>query len=494
MSAQLSIPFRNSYALLPNDFYVKLCPEKMPNLQLIRLNKSLCKLLNFLAEDLETESGVNFLGGLNISPNSEPLAQAYAGHQFGNFVDRLGDGRAILLGEVIGSDGITRDIQIKGSGRTPFSRMGDGRAALGPVLREYIVSEAMAGFGIPTTRALAALLTGETILREKPLPGALLTRVAKSHIRVGTFEYFSSRGETRNVKILADYVIKRHYPHLSKKRDKYDRLLTEVVQKQAILMSKWMSVGFIHGVMNTDNTAISGETIDFGPCAFMDKFNVNQVYSSIDLQGRYRYSNQPFVAPWNLSRLAETLLPIIDKNKDKAIKSAQEIIDSFIPAFLDNWILAMGSKLGIKNPQKEDKILIENLMKLMQDGKSDFTLTFRSLSKVIEKNSCESWEALFSSVPASKLTGWVEQWQKRLVKDSLTKTEIIQNLNNTNPAIIPRNHLIENCIKKAEEGDLSDFHKLADAVETPFEEKEEYKLFSRPPKPEEEVQHTYCGT
>ena len=297
----------------------------------------MCEDLGLQPDQLKEQAGVNFLGGKNILPNQKPLAQAYAGHQFGNFVPQLGDGRAILLGELIGQDGGRRDLQLKGSGRTPFSRMGDGRSGLGPVLREYIVSEAMSALRIPTTRALAALFTGERVVREGPVPGAILVRIAKSHIRIGTFEYFAHRGEVDNVKILANYVIDRHYPEIKDKQDKYVQLLEKVIEKQALLIAEWMRVGFIHGVMNTDNMTLSGETIDFGPCAFMDGFNMDKSYSSIDAQGRYRFANQPHIATWNLSRLAETLLPLIDENQTNAVKQAEKSLDAFVPLFTVHW-------------------------------------------------------------------------------------------------------------------------------------------------------------
>ena len=494
MKPNLTIEFDNSFANLPEEFYVKMHPEVMPELKLIRLNETLCQSLNIVPSDLQNESGVNFLGGKNILLNEQPLAQAYAGHQFGNFVPQLGDGRAMLLGEVIGEDGIRRDIQLKGSGKTPFSRMGDGRAGLGPVLREYIVSEGMAGLKIPTTRALAALLTGETVVRDIPVPGAILTRVAESHIRIGTFQYFAHKGQTDQVKTLANYVIKRHYPHLEKKKNKYLMLLDNVIQKQADLIANWMGVGFIHGVMNTDNMTLSGETIDFGPCAFMDSFDVNQVYSSIDAQGRYRYSNQPYIAVWNLSRFAETILPLISKNQEEAIKLAETSLEKFLPTFSCQWTEIMGKKLGLKTPQPDDRKLIETLLELMQAGQADFTLTFRNLSKVLESDDDNRWLSLFSNKSENKNQLWLQKWKKRLATEKPSKESIIKNLNSTNPCIIPRNHLIEVCISDGLKGNFEQFQKLTTALEHPFLEHLEFSQFSKPPEKSEIVRETFCGT
>ena len=491
---KLAINFDNSFSSLPADFYSKTFPEKMPNLELIRLNKSLCDLLDLSSENLASRDGVKFLGGEKILKNSIPLAQAYAGHQFGNFVPSLGDGRAILLGELIGKDGIRRDIQLKGSGRTPFSRMGDGRAGLGPILREYIVSEAMNSFRIPTTRTLAALFTGETVQRDSIIPGALLTRVAKSHIRVGTFEYFSCRNQHENIKILANYVIRRHYPQLNNSTKPYLAFLNEVIKNQAELIANWMSVGFIHGVMNTDNMTVSGETIDFGPCAFMDSFNKNQVYSSIDVQGRYSYENQPLIATWNLSRLAETILPLIDNDIDKSILLAQESLEEFSSIFKAKKMEIMGAKIGINYVERGDEILIESLFQMMEDGQADFTLTFSTLSDAIEKNSYQKWKALFSNIPDDTISSWLKKWEKRLMRSSLEKKEVINHLKITNPRIIPRNHLIEACISEALTGNLGQFNEFVKALEDPYTQREEIVKYSKPPEPWEIVQETFCGT
>ncbi len=494
MNSELTIDFKNSYTSLPEEFYVKMRPEIMPDLKLIKLNEPLSELLGLPPSKLKKPNGINFLGGKNILPNEEPLAQVYAGHQFGNFVPQLGDGRAMLLGEVIGTDGARRDIHLKGSGKTPFSRMGDGRAGLGPVLREYLVSEAIFAFGIPTTRALAALLTGENIIRERPVPGAILARVAKSHVRIGTFEYFASKGQTGNVKLLADYIINRHYPEIKNHSGRYADLLEKVIEKQASLIAKWMSVGFIHGVMNTDNMTLSGETIDFGPCAFMDYFEIDKVYSSIDMQGRYRFSNQPHVAVWNLSRLAETLLPLIHNDQNTSIKKAEESLKIFLPLFTSHWVEIMGRKLGIEEPKSFDKALIESLLTNMQKGNADFTQTFRKLPNTLEKKKECEWFALFSDPKNSDLHNWQKKWRNRVEPTKNNKISIIRRLKNNNPYVIPRNHIIEQCISEGLKGDLTRFHKLTEALEMPFEEKAEYYDFSLPPKENEIVHHTFCGT
>ena len=494
MKSELSVDFNNSFASLPKDFYVKMRPEIMPDLKLIKFNDSLGDLLGLPCKKLQEQNGIDFLGGKNILTNQEPLAQVYAGHQFGNFVPQLGDGRAILLGEVIDTNGNRNDIQLKGSGKTPFSRMGDGRSGLGPVLREYIVSEAMFNFGIPTTRALAALYTGEKVVREMPVPGAILTRVAKSHVRIGTFEYFARQGKTDKVKELANYVINRHYPDIQNGPNKYCDLLENVIKKQAFLVAKWMGVGFIHGVMNTDNMTLSGETIDFGPCAFMDSFDLEKVYSSIDVQGRYRFSNQPYIAVWNLSRLAETLLPLIDENQTAAIKKAEHLLEIYLPLFTEHWIEIMGKKLGIKNPRTADKALIESLLKNMQDGQSDFTLTFRKLSSLIDKNNEKDWFTLFSNPKKSELINWMIKWKNRIELNDANRPVILDQIKTNNPCIIPRNHLIERCISEALNGDLTLFHLLLKSLETPYKDKPEFDEFTKPPKSNEIVHQTFCGT
>src|SRR5690348_3292281 len=374
-------PFQNSYAALPANFFARVAPTPVAAPRLIKLNRRLAVQLGLDPDLLETPEGAEILSGKSLPIGADPIAMAYAGHQFGQFVPQLGDGRAILLGEVIDKDGVRRDIQLKGSGPTPFSRRGDGRAALGPVLREYIVSEAMAALGVPTTRSLAAVITGEPVMRETPLPGAVLTRVAASHIRVGTFQYFAARGDTEAIRRLADHVIARHYPHLADAERRYHALLEAVVGRQADLVARWLHVGFIHGVMNTDNTSISGETIDYGPCAFMDHYDPAQVFSSIDEMGRYAYANQPRIALWNLTRLAECLLPLFSDDQEKAIAEAQEILGAFPETFSKAYQAGLRQKVGLFTTRDGDGALIQDLLDAMAKNQADFTLTFRKLGE-----------------------------------------------------------------------------------------------------------------
>src|ERR1700726_2199643 len=373
-------PFQNTYAALPDGFFARVAPTPVASPKLIKLNRPLATHLGLDPDRLSSPEGVEILAGKQIPDGADPIAMAYAGHQFGHFVPQLGDGRAILLGEVIDADGIRRDIQLKGSGPTPFSRRGDGRAALGPVLREYIVSEAMAVLGIPTTRSLAAVMTGESVLRETPLPGAVLTRVASSHIRVGTFQYFAARSDTEGVRRLADHVIGRHYPHLADAERPYHALLEAVITRQADLVARWLLVGFIHGVMNTDNTSISGETIDYGPCAFMDHYDPAKVFSSIDELGRYAYANQPRIALWNLTRFAECLLPLLSDEQDKAISEAQAELGDFVERFDAAYQAGLRAKLGLFTARDGDPLLAQELLETMARNQADFTLTFRRLS------------------------------------------------------------------------------------------------------------------
>src|SRR4051794_1437531 len=373
-------PFEHTYAALPATFFARVVPTPVASPRLIKLNRPLAIHLGLDPDRLSSPEGTEILAGKRLPDGADPIAMAYAGHQFGHFVPQLGDGRAILLGEVIDQDGVRRDIQLKGSGPTPFSRRGDGRAALGPVLREYVVSEAMAALGIPTTRSLAAAMTGESVLRETALPGAVLTRVAASHIRVGTFQYFAARGDTDGVRRLADHVIARHYPEAAAATRPYHALLDGVIGRQADLVARWLLVGFIHGVMNTDNTSISGETIDYGPCAFMDHYEPAKVFSSIDEQGRYAYANQPRIALWNLTRLAECLLPLLAEQQDKAIEEAQSALINFAEAFNTAYQAGLRRKLGLFTARDGDPVLAQDLLDAMAKNQADFTLTFRRLS------------------------------------------------------------------------------------------------------------------
>jgi serine/tyrosine/threonine adenylyltransferase len=377
-------PFQNTYAALPDGFFARVAPTPVAAPRLIKLNRPLAVRLGLDPDRLDSPEGAEILSGKSLPDGADPIAMAYAGHQFGHFVPQLGDGRAILLGEVIDIDGIRRDIQLKGSGPTPFSRRGDGRAALGPVLREYIVSEAMAAIGIPTTRSLAATITGESVMRETVLPGAVLTRVATSHIRIGTFQYFAARSDTEGVRRLADHAIARHYPQAAQAERPYHALLEGVIARQAELVARWLLVGFIHGVMNTDNTSISGETIDYGPCAFMDHYDPAAVFSSIDEQGRYAYANQPRIALWNLTRLAECLLPLFSDDKDKAIEQAQSLLAEFPGKFTEAYQSGLRQKIGLFTARDGDEALVQDLLDAMAKNNADFTLTFRRLSGAAE--------------------------------------------------------------------------------------------------------------
>jgi len=469
----MQIPFDNSYTTLPEAFYTRLDPTSVPAPKMLAYNEELAKVLNIDTGDLDEAARV--LGGCEIPQGAAPLAQLYAGHQFGNFNPQLGDGRAILLGEVIGTDGLRRDIQLKGSGPTPYSRMGDGRAWLGPVLREYVVSEAMHALGIPTTRALAAVSTGEEIWREQgALPGAILTRVASSHLRVGTFQVFAHRGEVENLKALTDYAIKRHYPDASGPMD----LLRSVCAAQADLVTRWMSVGFIHGVMNTDNCAISGETIDYGPCAFMDAFDQNRVFSSIDQQGRYAFGQQPGIAVWNMAQLATSLIQQMP-DRDAAIEEATEIVHA-MPALLEaGWLKRFAAKIGISDARKDDTGLIEALLEIMQTDGADFANTFSALMNGSAKDQLINQEAYES---------WEKDWQARIASEPNPTAK----MQSANPQIIPRNHRIEQMIESAVAGDMAPFHRLMKALATPFEDTD--NALTRPPLTSEIVPATFCGT
>lgn len=488
-------PFDNSYAQLPEQFYVKMPPTPVEAPGLIRVNTGLAALLGLDAEALTSKEGVEILAGNRVPAGSDPLAMAYAGHQFGGWSPQLGDGRAILLGEVIGTDGVRRDIQLKGSGRTPFSRMGDGRAALGPVLREYIVSEAMYALGVPTTRSLAAVTTGEPVYREETLPGAVLTRIAESHIRVGTFQYFVAKGDMDSVKMLADHVIARHYPEAAETDRPYVALLDAVMEKQARLIAQWMQIGFIHGVMNTDNTTVSGETIDYGPCAFMDIYHPHTVYSSIDNMGRYAYGNQASVIQWNLARFAQCLLPFLDEDEEKGLEDAQEMIDSFPPRFDNALAAGYQKKLGLTDQKDGDIELAQDLLKRMLDSTADFTNTFRRLANLIDPNGADLDQPrdVFREPPT--FDEWAEKWKARLQQEDASPEDIATRLRAANPVYIPRNHLVEEAIRAAEDhADFNVFHELVETLENPFEEqpgKEKYTLL---PRSDQIVHQTFCGT
>ena len=479
------IPFDNTYARLPARFYARVEPAHVAAPRIVRVNRDLAALLGLDPAALDAD----MLAGNRLPAGAEPIAQAYSGHQFGHFSPTLGDGRAILLGEVVGLDGQRYDIQLKGSGPTPFSRRGDGRAALGPVLREYLIGEAMHALGIPTTRALAAVTTGEPVYRETALPGAVLTRVAASHIRVGTFQFFASQGDTEAVRTLADYAIARHYPELA---GDYRGFLDAVIARQAELVASWLQIGFIHGVMNTDNMAISGETIDYGPCAFMDTYDPATVFSSIDLAGRYAYSSQPRIAAWNLARLAETLLPLLGSNQETAIESAKQAIASFAPRFESTYLIGLRRKLGLETAQEGDDELIQDLLRHMQEGGADWTLTFRALADAAEGNDADA-RVLFS--PGAAWDAWAERWRSRLVREPGLPAERATVMRALNPLYIPRNHLVEAALNAATQSDdYRPFEELLEVITKPYERRSDLERFAQPPRPEERVLATFCGT
>lgn len=469
----MHIPFDNSYATLPDAFYTRLAPTSVKTPRLLAFNEDLAKLLGIEADDPDEVARV-FCGN-QIPHGAAPLAQLYAGHQFGNWNPQLGDGRAILLGEVIDTKGLRRDIQLKGSGRTPYSRGGDGRAWVGPVLREYVVSEAMHALGIPTTRALAAVATGEDILREQGmLPGAVLTRVASSHLRVGTFEVFAHRGQKTELQILTDYAIARHYPDATGPMD----LLRAVCAKQAQLVAAWMSVGFIHGVMNTDNCAIAGETIDYGPCAFMDDFHMGQVFSSIDRQARYAYGNQPNMVMFNMAQLATALIQLFE-DKDAAVEEATAVIHAMPEQIETAWLHRFAAKIGISTPQADDAELVQSLLDLMQKDGSDFTNSFRALSGDLAVNHFTDRAAF-------------EAWSARHKTRIAAEPDPVATMNAANPAVIPRNHRMEQMIAAATAGDMAPFERLMRALATPYTLTD--AELAKPPMPTEVVPATFCGT
>jgi uncharacterized protein YdiU (UPF0061 family) len=488
-----AFPFDNSYARLPEHFFARQIPSAAASPELVMLNEPLAAELGLDIDILRRDGAAIFSGNL-VPDGADPLAMAYAAHQFGNFVPQLGDGRAILLGEVIDNHGKRRDIQLKGAGQTPFSRRGDGRAALGPALREYVVSEAMHALGLPTTRALALTTTGQPVYRETALPGAVFTRVAGSHIRVGTFQFFAARGDVEGTKALADYVIDRHYPHLRDSIRPYLALLEAVTERQAFLIARWLHIGFIHGVMNTDNTAISGETIDFGPCAFLDAYDPAKVFSSIDRNGRYAYASQPAIGQWNMARLAETLLPLIDPDEEKAVELANDVIKGYGPRFQAHWLDGMGRKIGLVAIEDGDLDLVQALLALMQSQEADFTLTFRGLSDLAESDAnAASFSSVFTDPQAT--VSWLAEWRARLARDPQQPAARAKAMRSVNPAFIPRNHRIEQAIVAAvEEGDYSLFHALLAVLSRPYDDQPAFAAYAAPPQPAEMVMRTFCGT
>src|SRR5947208_5005033 len=486
-------PFQNTYSALPANFFARVAPTPVAAPRLIKLNRALAVHLGLDPDVLESPEGAEILAGKRLPDGADPIAMAYAGHQFGQFVPQLGDGRAILLGEVIDKDGVRRDIQLKGSGPTPFSRRGDGRAALGPVLREYIVSEAMFALGIPTTRSLAAVITGENVMRETMLPGAVLTRVASSHIRVGTFQFFAARGDTDGVRQLADHAIARHYPDAAKADRPYHALLEGVVARQADLVARWLLVGFIHGVMNTDNCSISGETIDYGPCAFMDDYNPATVFSSIDEQGRYAYANQPRIALWNLTRLAECLLPLLSDDKDKAIEQAQFALGEFAEKFSSAYQAGLRSKVGLFTARDGDEALVQDLLDAMAKNQADFTLAFRRLSDVaLDPADGEPVRELF--IDPTAFDPWMARWRQRMAEEQQSASERQSAMRNVNPAFIPRNHRVEAVIQAAVGDDFAPFEELLTVLSKPYDDQPEFAAYADPPEPHQRVHQTFCGT
>jgi uncharacterized protein YdiU (UPF0061 family) len=484
----------SAYSRLPENFYARLAPTPVAKPRLIQFNAALAAELGLGTHDTDSEALAAIFSGNQLPPELAPIAMAYAGHQFGHFVPQLGDGRAILIADAVHRSGARRDVQLKGSGRTPFSRNGDGRAAMGPVLREYLVSEAMHALGVPTTRSLAAVSSGEWVLREQRLPGAIVTRVAASHVRVGTFEYFAARGQAEAIRVLADYVIDRHYPETRASGQPYLSLLRAIVQRQAQLIAHWMQVGFIHGVMNTDNMALSGETIDFGPCAFMDDFDPAAVFSSIDSFGRYAYGNQPRVAQWNLARLAETLLPLIDPEPERAVELGTEAVRQFTALFEQLWLDGMRLKLGLTKTEQGDRDLAQTLLDLMHGNQADFTLTFRHLADALPgEPGTAHVRGLFEN-PAA-FDAWIPAWQSRLEREPQGPQARAVAMRRANPAFIPRNHRIEQVIVAAVASeDFQPFFELLAALSRPFEDQPRYAKFLEPPQPDERVLQTFCGT
>lgn len=476
----------NTYLKLPDMFYTKMKLNPVISPELIILNQGLAESLALDLEDLKSKEAIDIFAGNNVPQGSIPISQAYAGHQYGHFT-MLGDGRAMLIGEQLTPCGERFDIQLKGSGRTPYSRGGDGRAALGPMLREYIISEAMYNLGIPTTRSLAVVTTGEKILRQGQLDGAILTRVASSHIRVGTFEYAANWGGVDATKDLADYTINRHFPDIKEDENPYLSLLNEMIKVQASTICKWQLVGFVHGVMNTDNMTISGETIDYGPCAFMDHYDPKTVFSSIDRYGRYAYGNQASIGKWNLSRFAETLLPLIHENREEEIKLAEDSLRNFDKLYNDNWLNGMKSKLGIFNKEADDEKLIKDLLDLMEKYKADYTNTFVGLTL----NKFDD-EDLFKS---KEFKTWKDKWEERLNRQEESKDSSIELMESTNPLVIPRNHQVEKALEAAvERGDYTVLHGLLDVLSNPYDSSKVDKEYMCPPEPTAIPYVTYCGT
>ncbi|WP_449536690.1 protein adenylyltransferase SelO [Ferdinandcohnia sp. Marseille-Q9671] len=476
--------FDNSFSKLPETLFSLTDPTPVRDPKVVILNKQLASSLG-LNSDALTDNGVEFFSGNQIPNGAKPLAQAYAGHQFGHFT-MLGDGRAVLLGEQISPSDERFDIQLKGAGKTPYSRGGDGRAALGPMLREYIISEAMHGLGIPTTRSLAVVTTGEPTYREKVLPGAILTRVAASHIRVGTFQYIAGLEKMDELKILAEYTVERHYPEIKHDDNLYLSFLREVIKRQANLIAKWQLVGFIHGVMNTDNMTISGETIDYGPCAFMDSYDPETVFSSIDVQGRYAYGKQPYIGGWNLARFAESLLPLLHQDEEQALQLAQTEMSKYIGIYRENWLSGMRAKLGFTNEEKEDETLIEELLTMMKTHSADYTNTFVALT-------FDKFDKI-DMFKAEEFKKWHQKWIERLKRQQDSEEVVKERMRDSNPSIIPRNHRVEEALEAAEKGDYLVMERLLDVLKNPYSHVAEQEQYAKPPEDTNKPYRTFCGT
>ncbi|MEQ5803016.1 protein adenylyltransferase SelO [Halomonas sp. H10-9-1] len=491
--------FSLRYARLPERFYLRFAPVPVPEPRLVAFNRPLAETLGFDLDAFDESRAAQWFSGNCVPEGAEPLAQAYAGHQFGHFNPRLGDGRAVLLGEVVDREGRLRELQLKGAGMTPFSRGADGRAPLGAVLREYLVSEAMHRLGVPTTRALAAVTTGERLFRRVPEPGAVLTRVAASHLRVGTFQYFAARDDLEAVTTLADMAIERHYPELQgpapaghQEGERYLALLEAVAERQAALVAQWMGLGFIHGVMNTDNCAISGETIDYGPCAFMEAYDPATVFSSIDEGGRYAYRNQPWIAQWNLARLAETLLPLFDDDQESAIAKATRVIEAYAPRYEDEWLAVFRNKLGLTREEEGDRALAEAFLEAMAAGRADFTLAFRGLAEAVEEDAPALLD-LFDG--DTSLRAWLPRWRARLAREEASPAEIAARIRAVNPLYIPRNHQVERVIAAAaEHDDFVPFEALREVLSEPFTAQPGREAYAEPAPAGERVLRTFCGT
>ncbi|MGK3961940.1 YdiU family protein [Sorangium sp. So ce118] len=493
----MNFAFDNTYARLPDRFHARVSPARVREPRVVKVNRALAELLGLDADKLASAEGAQVLAGNTLPEGAESIALAYAGHQFGSFVSQLGDGRAILLGEVVGRDGKRRDIQLKGAGRTPFSRGGDGRAALGPVLREYVVSEAMAALGVPTTRALAAVTTGEPVYREEVLPGAVLTRVAASHIRVGTFQFFAARGDREALATLASYALARHYPEAVGSGNDALALLDRVIAAQASLVARWLGVGFVHGVMNTDNTSISGETIDYGPCAFLDEYDPEKKFSSIDRGGRYAFGNQPGIAQWNMARLAEALLPLLAGDEKEAVRVATERVQSFTGLFVEAHERVLRAKLGLVREEDEDLALAADLLDRLASNRVDYTVFFRGLCASAADPAADAQVASLFAEPGA-FRDWAEAWRRRLAREDVSRVDgraRASAMRGVNPAFIPRNHRIEELIQAAVlRDDFGPFETLVRVLSRPYDDQPEFAHLSEPPQPEERVQYTFCGT